>query len=213
MQDLIICSVGCHALEMAEIVERINRVSPTWNLLGFFAEAKRLEAHAGKTLHGYPVLGSIADLDRFPAAALAPGNEFNDPFPIERAANIIDPTAFVSRGASFGRGLVLYPGCYVGVNARLGDRIFALSGAVINHDDVLEDGVCLCSNSTLAGQVYAEAGVYFGQSCTVRQYLRIGKGSLIGMGAVVVGDVPPNSVMAGNPARRLRDRVQSRISS
>ena len=45
-----------------------------------------------------------------------------------------------------------------------------------------------------------------GTGCTVRQYLRIGKDSFIGMGAVVVRDVPPNAVMAGNPARKLKDR-------
>ena len=37
--------------------------------------------------------------------------------------------------------------------------------------------------------------------------LRIGRDSLIGMGCVVVKDVPPNSVMAGNPARRMRDNT------
>ena len=31
--------------------------------------------------------------------------------------------------------------------------------------------------------------------------------ALIGMGAVVIRDVPPNSIMVGNPARRLKDRV------
>jgi acetyltransferase-like isoleucine patch superfamily enzyme len=36
--------------------------------------------------------------------------------------------------------------------------------------------------------------------------LRIGRDSLIGMGSVVVSNVPPNSVMVGNPAHKLRDR-------
>jgi acetyltransferase-like isoleucine patch superfamily enzyme len=39
----------------------------------------------------------------------------------------------------------------------------------------------------------------------VRQNLRIGRDSLVGMGSVVIKDVPPSSVMAGNPARKLRD--------
>mgnify|MGYP001570233007 CR=1 FL=1 len=45
-----------------------------------------------------------------------------------------------------------------------------------------------------------------GQGCAVRQHLRIGRNSMIGMGAVVIKDVPPNCVMAGNPARKLRDK-------
>lgn len=66
----------------------------------------------------------------------------------------------------------------------------------------------MCSKVTLAGVVHVEADCYLGQSCTIRQHLRIGKKSLIGMGAVVVKDVPPNSVMVGNPARRIRDNIQ-----
>ena len=206
MQDLIICSVGCHAMEMAEIVERINRVSPTWNLLGFFAEKNRYEKCQGMTLTGYRVLGTIEDLEKHPGAALAIGNEFKDPFPMDRAVTIIDPTAFASRSAKIGKGCVIYPGCFIGYNSVLGNRVFSLSGSVINHDNVLEDGVCLCSNVTLAGGVHAEAGVYLGQASSVRQYLRLGKDCLIGMGAVVVRDVPPNAVMVGNPARKLKDR-------
>ncbi|MGD1000767.1 MAG: hypothetical protein ABSA67_08715 [Candidatus Brocadiia bacterium] len=206
MQDLIICSVGCHAMEMAEIVERINRVSPAWNLLGFFPEKTRYEKCRGLTLAGYPVLGTIDDLAKHPNAALAIGNEFKDPFPMERAAAIFDPTAFVSRSAKIGNACVIYPGCFIGHNAVLGNRVFSLSGSVINHDNVLEDGVCLCSNVTLAGGVHVEAGAYLGQACTVRQYLRIGKDSFVGMGAIVVRDVPPNAVMIGNPAHKLKDR-------
>jgi len=37
--------------------------------------------------------------------------------------------------------------------------------------------------------------------------VRIGRGSLIGMGAVVVKDVVPDSVIIGNPGRKLRDRI------
>lgn len=204
MEELIICSVGCHALEMAQIVERINRTAPTWALRSFFAERRRYEKHRGAELNGYPVLGTIDDLDRFPAARLAVGDEFSDPFPIERATTVVDPSVSVSRTPRIGRGCVVYPGCSIGLNAKLSDRVFCLSGAVINHDDVLEDGVCLCSNVSLAGGVHVEAGAYLGQSCTVRQKLRVGAGSLVGMGAVVVKDVRAKAVVAGNPPRVMR---------
>jgi acetyltransferase-like isoleucine patch superfamily enzyme len=58
-------------------------------------------------------------------------------------------------------------------------------------------------------KVWVEDGCYLGQACAIKQYLRIGRGSLIGMGSVVVRDVPPNSVMVGNPARKLRDRNET----
>jgi sugar O-acyltransferase (sialic acid O-acetyltransferase NeuD family) len=207
MKELIILGTGVHGLEMAEIVERINRVERQWNLLGYIAEERRAEG-VGQVLNGYPVLGTAARIADFPEASFVPCNEFHDAIEVaaERFVSIVDPSAFVSRTARMGRGCVIYPSCFVGLNASLGDLVFMLSGAIVNHDDVLEDKVVLCSNVTLAGFVTVEAECYLGQGCNVRQHLRIGRGSLIGMGSVVIEDVLPNSVMIGNPARKLRDR-------
>jgi acetyltransferase-like isoleucine patch superfamily enzyme len=189
---------------MAEIVQRINRVSPVWNLLGFVSARNEM---AGEVRSGCPVLGGPEALARWPTAALSPEYGWpRDLAPRDRLAAIVDPSAFVSRTATIGMGCVIYPNCFVGSNARIGDFVFCLSGSVINHDDVLEEGVTLASSVTLAGEVHVEADCYLGQGCLVRQQLRIGRGSLIGMGAVVIEDVPPNSVMVGNPAVRLRDR-------
>ncbi|HZT42951.1 MAG TPA: hypothetical protein VFA07_12355 [Chthonomonadaceae bacterium] len=205
MQDLIILGAGVHSAEMAEIVERVNHVRPTWNLLGYIVP----HSEPSETIrNGYPVLGPPAALAEYPQAGLIADNEWPKSLSIPRARLIalIDPATFVSRTAAIGRGCVLYPYCFVGLNARIGEDVFCLSGSSINHDVVLEDRVVLASGVSLAGSVHVEADCYLGQACAVRQYLRIGRGSLIGMGAVIVKDVAPNSVIAGNPGRLLRTR-------
>ncbi|MHB9034792.1 MAG: LbetaH domain-containing protein [Anaerolineae bacterium] len=208
MQDLLILGTGVHALEMVEIVERVNQVSPTWRLLGLItAEA----ALAGTVLNRVPVLGTPADLARFPGAALVPSwadlSQLGE-LPMERVVSLVDPSAFVSRTAVIGRGCVVYPHGYIGLNARLADLVFCLAGCTINHDDVIGARTALCSGVTLAGSVTVEPDCYLGQGCSVRQYVTIGRHSLIGMGAVVLSDVAPESVMVGNPARRLRDNIR-----
>jgi sugar O-acyltransferase (sialic acid O-acetyltransferase NeuD family) len=203
VRDLLILGTGVHCAEMAEIVERVNGITPTWNLLGFIATS---EQRVGERLNGYPILGPPDRLEEFPQAQLVSDHAWPHPVPRERLATVVDPSAFVSRTAAIGAGCVIYPNCFVGLNARIGDRVFCLSGSVINHDDVLEDRVVVASSVTLAGSVHVETECYLGQACTIRQYLRIGRGSMIGMGAVVIQDVPPNSVIVGNPGRRLRDR-------
>lgn len=49
--------------------------------------------------------------------------------------------------------------------------------------------------------------VWFGMGTTVMPGLRIGDGAVIGSLAVVTRDVPPYSVVAGNPARIVRRRL------
>ena len=210
MQDLLIVGAGVHAAETAEIVGRINRVLPTWNLLGYLAPPSAAAA-VGREMNGYPILACWEKRGDYPGAMFATPFDAMEVkgIPPARLATIVDPSAFVCASAKIGPGCVIYPSCFVGLNAVLGERVFALSSAVINHDDHLGDRVTVCSNVSIAGNVQVEADCYLGQACTVKQFIRIGKGSLIGMGAVILRDVPPNSVMVGNPARRLEDRVQT----
>ncbi len=203
MKPLIILGLGPHAREMAEIAERANQAAPAWELLGYITVD---DSHTGEDWNGYPVLGGPAALERYPHAWFALESEWHrlDLVPLERCATLVDPSCFVSRSASLGRGCVIYPNCFIGYRARLGDFVFCLGGCTINHDDVLGERVMLASRVTLAGEVHVEHRCYLGQGANVRQKLRIGSRSLVGMGAVVVKDVPPNCVVAGNPARILR---------
>lgn len=202
MQSLIILGAGPHAQEMADIVAQINAQRPTWQPAGFLvpeAEADRVGQVAAS---GFPVLGTYGDLGDHPDAVFAMEYGCGRPAVArERVVSLVAPSAFVARTARIGAGCVIYPGCFVGHNAVLGERVFVLSGAVINHDCHLADEATVCTNVSLAGHVHVARGAYLGQACTVRQYLRIGRESLVGMGSVVVKDVAPHTVVMGNPAR------------
>jgi acetyltransferase-like isoleucine patch superfamily enzyme len=203
--DLLILGVGPHALEVFDIAERVNRGSAIWNVVGFAVASGE---STGGSVRGLPVLSWIDAQSRFPEARLIP--EFEWPrkgeLPKDRLATLIDPSVFVASTAQVGRGCVIYPNCFIGAHARIGDLLFSLANTVVNHNDIIEDGVTLTSGVMLAGDVHVESDCYLGQGCTVREMLTIGRGSLIGMGAVVRHNVPPNSVMVGNPARQLRAR-------
>jgi len=59
-------------------------------------------------------------------------------------------------------------------------------------------------------RVIIESGCWIGANVTIIGNVRIGKGSIIGAGSVVVKDIPEFSVAAGNPARVIRSRVPSK---
>jgi len=204
-EDLIILGTGVHAAEMADIVGRINNVEPRWRLRGFI---RRATDPGVDCWAGLPVLGNVDALPDYPDCHVAHECFFDDRIdvPPERWAALVDPSSFVASSAVVGPGSVVYPHGFIGAGATLTQRAFILSGCAINHDCVLEDRTIVCSGVTLAGHVHVERDCYLGQRCTVRQNVRIGAGSTLGMGSVVLDDVPPEVVMVGNPARKLRDK-------
>jgi len=207
MRELIILGTGIHSAEIAEIIGRINRLKPTWKLLGhIYPKSEQIP----ETFFNRRVLGGPDVIKKHKKAFFIADNEFpkNIPVPQGRWATIIDPTCFVHSTARIGEGGVLFPFCYVGARAKIGFRFFALSGTIINHDDVIGDYVVSASSVTLAGNVVVGDYSYLGQGCAVRQFIKLGRNCLIGMSAVVVKDVEENAVMAGNPARKMRDRAK-----
>jgi acetyltransferase-like isoleucine patch superfamily enzyme len=56
----------------------------------------------------------------------------------------------------------------------------------------------------ITAEVVLEDNVWIGDSAIVCKGVTIGENSVIGAGAVVAGDIPPNSIAAGNPARVIK---------
>ena len=52
--------------------------------------------------------------------------------------------------------------------------------------------------------------VWFGYDCIIRGGVRIGDGAIIGTRAVVTKDVPPYSMVAGNPAKIVKMRFDDK---
>lgn len=58
------------------------------------------------------------------------------------------------------------------------------------------------------GEVVLESGCNIGMSASILPGVRVGRGAMVGAGAVVTRDVPPYAVVAGVPARVLRERPE-----
>lgn len=115
-------------------------------------------------------------------------------------------TAFVAHNAGLGEGSQVYANASVCVDAQVGRACIINTAASVDHECVLEDGVSIGPGARLAGlvRVGKNADIYTG--AVVLPRIRIGAGAIVGAGAVVLKDVPDFVVVAGNPARIIKDR-------
>jgi sugar O-acyltransferase (sialic acid O-acetyltransferase NeuD family) len=127
--------------------------------------------------------------------------------PEHRYATVVHPFAHVSRTSTVGAGSVLLAGAVLTADATVGRHVAVMPQAVVTHDAVVGDFATLASGVRLGGGTEIGQGAYLGAGALVREGVRIGAWSQIGMGSVVLRDVPDGEVWVGNPARRLRQVI------
>jgi sugar O-acyltransferase (sialic acid O-acetyltransferase NeuD family) len=127
-------------------------------------------------------------------------------FSCARAESVV-----VMDDVAVGPGAILSPFVTLTSNIRIGRHFHANLYSYVEHDCVIGDFVTFAPAVKCNGNVMIEDFAYVGAGAVIRQGtadepLVIGRGAVIGMGAVVTKSVSAGTVVAGNPARPLVGR-------
>jgi len=138
-------------------------------------------------------------------------------------------TNFISEKAKIGKNVRIWHFAYVGDNAEIGDNVKIGSLAHVDYnvkigENTMIEGLVYIPPLSIIGKnvfigpaaaltndpyppskkmigVTIEDGAVIGSRAVIKAGVRIGKNSVVAMGAVVTKDVPPNCVVVGVPAK------------
>lgn len=149
----------------------------------------------------------------------------NSAIPLLDTKNIharIEPGAIIRDQVSIGNNAVIMMGAVINIGAVIGEGTMIDMNAVVGGRGTIGKNCHIGAGAVIAGvieppsakPVVIEDNVLVGANAVILEGVRVGKGSVVAAGAVVVDDVPENVVVAGVPARVIKqidEKTKSKI--
>ncbi len=121
--------------------------------------------------------------------------------PPEAHASAVHPAAHLEPSVRLGPGVLVCAQAATSFGVSIGGFTHVYTNAFVGHDTDVAEYATLAAHSVLGARVQAGEGCHVGLNCTVREDITLGEYSIVGMGAVVLDDVPALAMVGGNPAR------------
>ncbi len=211
MKDILIYGIGGLGHEVACLIRHINKVKPTWNIIGFIDDGVALgtECKYGKVLGGIDTLNSW----KTPVAVVIAVGSSNYMESISKKItnplvdfpNIIAPNVFYfdEETVTFGKGNVITFGCRFSCNIDIGDFNILNGNISIGHDVTMGNYNSMFPETRISGQTTIGNKNFFGYRTFVAQWLKIGNDCRFGAGSYVLRKVKDGCLYMGNPAKRI----------
>ena len=111
---------------------------------------------------------------------------------------IISPRAYVSKNATLGAGTIVMHDALINTGAKIGNNCILNTKSLVEHDAIVEDHCHISTSSVINGGTIIREKTFIGSNTITKEYITVGKNSVIGGGLRVVSDVQENTLMKNN---------------
>lgn len=204
---------GCGRGVMPLAREQLRRAGVALERLVFVDDKPEASCVNGQRVMAYQEFLSVPATERYAVLAIANGKIrqslaekcIRDEV---RSWTVRADHVITMDSVELGEGAILCPFVTLTSNIRIGRHFHANLYSYVEHDCVIGDFVTFAPSVKCNGNIVIEDHAYIGSGAIIKQGrpgqpLVIGKGAVVGMGAVVTKNVHPGSIVAGNPARPL----------
>lgn len=210
-KPVLVYGASGHGKVVIDIIEQQGRC----RIAGLIDDNPNLQ---GQTFCGYRVIGGFDQLEKNAHKGYQFVIAIGDNRVRKRICNRltslgyyfavgVHPSAQVARDVSIGSGAVIMANVAVNPGTRVGAHVILNTGATVDHDCVIGDFVHISPGAHLGGGVEVKEMSWIGIGALVREHRKVGKNSVVGMGTVVVEDIPDNVVAFGVPGKIVRDNL------
>lgn len=212
MKDIAIFGVGGFGREVLALIKDINKVEPTWNIVGFFDDGYE----KGEVFNGYQNLGKVDDLNKWDkpiSLTVSIGNPVIKRKILNRITNplvdyptLIHPSVWIGdkEFVEIGKGGILCAGVMITTNVKIEDFVILNLQCTVGHDTVIKDYAAFMPSVNISGEVNIGEGVYVGTGAKIINQLEIGDYTIVGAGAVVSKTLPAHCTAVGVPAKPIK---------
>jgi len=124
----------------------------------------------------------------------------------------IEPGAIIRDQVTIGNNAVIMMGASINIGAVIGEGTMIDMNVVVGGRGTIGKNCHIGAGSVIAGvieppsaqPVVIEDDVLVGANAVILEGIRVGKGAVVAAGAVVIEDVPAYTVVAGTPARVIK---------
>lgn len=214
-KKIVLIGAGGFGREVASIIEVLNNVKPTYELLGFLDDGSQY--HNGTMINGYPWLGGhawIIDHRHDVVCTCCIGTpRIKKRIQEELAEKGVTFETIIAYGGfgyigphtEIGPGCVFYGGVTIAVNCKIGAGVVMNQMVNIGHDVSIGDYTTIMPFTGISGYCKVGSEVNIGGHAFIVPGRKVGDAATIAAGSIVFTNVKACTTVLGNPAKRMRE--------